>query len=163
MTHSLPLHVTDADLDDLRDRIRRTRWAPAWPVEPWEAGTDQATLRRLAAVWADVFDWRAREREIRALPWAVADLDGTPVSYLRFEAEQSDHAGGLPIVLTNGWPSSALEMVPLAERLSQPSRFGGDPGDAVTVIVPALPGFPFSPQRPRIDERTHELWHRLMT
>ncbi len=163
MTHPLPLHVTDADLDDLRDRIRRTRWAPAWPVEPWEAGTDQATLRRLAAVWADVFDWRAREREIRALPWAVADLDGTPVSYLRFEAEHSERAGGLPIVLTNGWPSSALEMVPLAERLSSPSRFGGDAADAVTVIVPALPGFPFSPQRPRSDERTHELWHRLMT
>ncbi len=66
-------------------------------------------------------------------------------------------------MLTNGWPSSALEMVPLAERLSSPSRFGGDAADAVTVIVPALPGFPFSPQRPRIDERTHELWHRLMT
>jgi pimeloyl-ACP methyl ester carboxylesterase len=159
MTHPLPLNVTDADLDDLRDRIRRTRWAPEWPVEPWEAGTDQATLRRLAAVWVDGFDWRAREREIRALPWAVADLDGTPVSYLRFEAER---AGGIPIVLTNGWPSSALEMVPLAERLSQPSRFGGDPADAVTVVVPALPGFPFSPQRPRIDEQTHELWHRLM-
>ncbi len=54
-------------------------------------------------------------------------------------------------MLTNGWPSSALEMVPLAERLSSPSRFGGDAADAVTVIVPALPGFPFSPQRPRID------------
>jgi pimeloyl-ACP methyl ester carboxylesterase len=162
MTHPLPLHVTDADLDDLRDRIRRTRWAPEWPVDAWEAGTDQATLRRLAHVWADGFDWRAREREIRALPWAVADLDGTPISYLRFDAER---AGGLPLplVLTNGWPSSALELVPLAERLSSPSRSGGDPADAVTVIVPALPGFPLSPQRPRIDERTHELWHRLMT
>ncbi|MFT2690188.1 epoxide hydrolase family protein [Clavibacter zhangzhiyongii] len=160
MTHPLPLHVTDADLDDLRDRIRRTRWAAPWPVEPWEAGTDQALLRRLAGVWADGFDWRAREREIRALPWAVADLDGTPLSYLRFDAERP---GGLPVILTNGWPSSALEMVPLAERLSQPSRFGGDPDDAVAVIVPALPGFPFSPPRPRLDERTHDLWHRLMT
>ncbi|PPF50347.1 hydrolase [Clavibacter michiganensis] len=159
MTDPLPLDVSDADLDDLRDRIRRTRWAPAWPVEGWEAGTDQALLRRLAGVWADGFDWRAREREIRALPWAVADLDGTPVSYLRFDAERP---GRLPVILTNGWPSTALELVGLAERLSEPSRSGGDPDDAVTVVVPALPGFPFSPARPRIDEQTHELWHRLM-
>ncbi|OUE26843.1 hypothetical protein BFL36_03475 [Clavibacter michiganensis] len=160
MTHPLPLHVTDADLDYLRDRIRRTRWSTPWPVEPWEAGTDQALLRRLTGLWADDFDWRAREREIRALPWAVADLDGTPLSYLRFDAERP---GGLPVILTNGWPSSALELVPLAERLSRPSRFGFDADDAVTAIVPALPGFPFSPPRPRIDEPTHELWHRLMT
>jgi len=159
MTDPLPLDVSDADLDDLRDRIRRTRWAPEWPVAAWEAGTDQALLRRLAGVWADGFDWRAREREIRALPWAVADLDGTPVSYLRFDAERP---GRLPMILTNGWPSTALELVGLAERLSEPSRSGGDPDDAVTVVVPALPGFPFSPARPRIDEQTHELWHRLM-
>ena len=159
MTDPLPLDVSDADLDDLRDRIRRTRWAPEWPVAAWEAGTDQALLRRLAAVWADGFDWRAREREIRALPWAVADLDGTPVSYLRFDAERP---GRLPVILTNGWPSTALELVGLAERLSEPSRSGGDAADAVTVVVPALPGFPFSPARPRIDEQTHELWHRLM-
>ncbi|KQQ05802.1 MULTISPECIES: epoxide hydrolase family protein [unclassified Rathayibacter] len=145
---------------DLRDRVRRTRWSPEWPVEGWSAGTDQAELRRLARRWSEGFDWRAQERRMHELPWAQADLDGTPLSYLRFEAETE---GRLPIVLTNGWPSSALELVPLAERLATPSRFGGGPAEAATVVVPALPGFPFSPQRPHLGEQTHELWHRLMT
>ncbi|MFF1572547.1 epoxide hydrolase family protein [Leifsonia sp. NPDC058292] len=160
MTNLFDIRVPAEDVDDLRSRIRRTRWSPTWPVEGWEAGTDQGTLRRLAERWANDFDWDARQREIRALPWASVSLDGTPLSYLRFDAERP---GRLPLVLTNGWPSSALELVDLARRLASPSIHGGDAADAVTVIVPALPGFPFSPQRPTLDDQTHELWHRLMT
>lgn len=152
--------VTAEELTDLLDRVRRTRWAPEWPVQPWEAGTDQAELRRLATYWGADFDWRAHERRINALPWASATMDGTPLSYLRFDAE---HPGGMPLLLTNGWPSSAIELVDLARRLSRPSMHGGDADDAVTVIVPALPGFPFSPQRPTLDDQTHDLWHRLMS
>lgn len=58
--------------------------------------------------------------------------------------------------------SSALELVELGLRLAAPSQYGGDSRDAFTVIVPALPGFPFSPQRPSHDVQTHDLWHRLM-
>jgi pimeloyl-ACP methyl ester carboxylesterase len=165
MTASGVLPVSQDDLDDLTSRLRRTRWATPWPlaqsgVAPWDAGMDQHTLRRLVAYWANGFDWRAQEREITALPWHTADVGGTPLNYLRFDAED---AGALPIVLTNGWPSTALELVGLAQRLSTPSRFGGDAADAFTVIVPALPGLPFSPQRPTLGEQTHELWHQLMT
>lgn len=160
MIDAFDLRVSAADVDDLRDRVRRTRWAPAWPVEGWLAGTDHETLRRLADRWANDFDWDARQREIDALPWRSVLLDGTPLSYLRFDAERP---GRIPIVLTNGWPSSALELVDVARRLASPSIYGGDAADAVTAIVPALPGFPFSPQRPTLDDQTHELWHQLMT
>lgn len=160
MTDAFNIQVSPHDVEDLRNRVRNTRWAPAWPVEGWVAGTDQSELRRLADRWANAFDWDAHQREIAALPWASVSLDGTPLSYLRFDAEQP---GGLPLVLTNGWPSTALELVDLARRLASPSEYGGDAADAVTVIVPALPGFPFSPQRPTLDDQTHELWHRLMS
>lgn len=98
---------------------------------------------------------------MNALPGQVASLDGTGVFYLRFEAELPS---ALPIVLTHGWPGSFLELTGLAQRLAAPSRHGGVAGDAFTVIVPALPGFPFSPQRPDLPPATptHELWHRLM-
>jgi pimeloyl-ACP methyl ester carboxylesterase len=160
MMSGADLNVAETDLVDLLDRVRRTRWGPEWPVEPWEAGTDQTELRRLARHWVTDFDWRDQERRIRSLPWATADLDGTPVSYMRFDAER---AGRMPLLATNGWPSSALELVELAMLLSRPSEHGGDAAEAVTVIVPALPGFPFSPQRPTVDDQTHDLWHRLMT
>lgn len=153
------LAVSDAELADLRARLRSTRWAERWPVGGWEAGTDPAELRRLVAYWAGDYDWRAHEAALNALPSFFADLDGTPVHYLRFDGERPD---ALPIVLTHGWPSSVLELTALADRLASPSRYGGAAEDAFTVIVPSLPGFGFSPQRPALTEQTHELWHRLM-
>jgi pimeloyl-ACP methyl ester carboxylesterase len=155
------ISVSDEDLDDLRTRLRRTRWTAAWPVDAWQAGTDERELRRLVEYWAGDYDWRAHEAAINALPSHFADIDGTPVHYLRFDGEREEP---LPIVLTNGWPSSFLELLALADRLANPSRHGGDPADAFTVIVPSLPGFAFSPQRPTLDEtlQTHDLWHRLM-
>lgn len=160
MTPIARLDVPAGDLDDLRRRLRNTRWPAAWPSTGWEAGTDQDVLRRLVSYWAEEYDWDAQRRLIEALPWNDVDIDGTPIAYLRYDAEVP---GGIPIILTNGWPSTALELVGLAERLSSPSRFGASAETSVTVIVPALPGFPFSPQRPTMPpEQTHELWHRLM-
>ncbi|MED7931945.1 epoxide hydrolase N-terminal domain-containing protein [Nonomuraea sp. LP-02] len=95
--------VSDADVRDLRARLRATRWAEPWPVGGWQAGTDAAELRRLVTYWAGGYDWRAHEAAINALPSHFADLDGTPVHYLRYDGE---HPGALPIVLTHGWPSS---------------------------------------------------------
>ena len=159
MAHFTVIDVSPQELDDLRDRLRRTRWTPTWPVGGWEAGTDQTELRRLVEYWADGYDWPAEQRMINELPWASASIDGTAVNYLRFDAEQPN---ALPLVLTNGWPSTAVEMVELARRLSTPSQYGLNAADAFTVIVPALPGLPFSPQRPSHDQQTHELWHKLM-
>lgn len=161
MTETPLFDVSDSDLDDLRDRLRRTRWPRPWPTEGWEAGTEPGVLRRLAEYWADGFDWRARERVLAALPSFVEEVDDTAVHYLRFDAETS---GAQAIVLTNGWPSTFYELVPLAERLAEPSRFGGRAEDAFTVIVPSIPGYALSPQRPSLTRpvHTHELWHRLM-
>jgi pimeloyl-ACP methyl ester carboxylesterase len=164
--------VPDQDLAGLRGRLRAARWAEPYPPVAdgdWAAGTNPALLRRLVSYWASGYDWRGYEADINALPWHVADLAGAdrPLFYLRFDAEAAGPAGGtgnLPLVLTNGWPSSFLELVGLARRLSTPSAMGGDPANALTVIVPCLPGFPFSPQPGTLPGPvpTHELWHRLM-
>lgn len=155
------LAVTDAELAELRTRLAGTRWPAPWPVPGWSAGTDPAELRRLVGYWASGYDWRAHEAAINALPHHVADIAGTPVHYLRFDGEVPD---ALPIVLTNGWPSSFLELTEFAQRLATPSKHGGSAADSFTVIVPSLPGFAFSPQRPSLADpvQTHELWHRLM-
>ena len=161
------LHVPDAELEELRSRLRRIRWAAPWPGQDqpgkgdWRAGTDEDELRRLARYWAEGYDWRRSEAEINALPGHVTPIDGTDVFYLRFDAEVP---GALPIVLTHGWPSTFLELTELARHLSAPASHGGRDEDAFTVIVPALPGFPFSPQRSDLPPAmsTHELWHRLM-
>ncbi|GAA1235270.1 epoxide hydrolase [Kitasatospora nipponensis] len=159
--HTPVIAVPEAELDELRSRLLRTRWPAPWPATGWEAGTDPGELQRLVTHWAHAYDWRVHEATINALPSHVADIEGTPVHYLRFDGESPD---ALPIVLTNGWPSSFLELTALARRLATPSRHGGDAADAFTVIVPSLPGFAFSPQRPSLARppQTHEIWHHLM-
>lgn len=162
MTDHQPLiAVSQTDLEDLRTRLRNTRWPAPWPVDGWEAGADTSEVRRLAQYWASGYDWRAHEARINALPHHTADVGGTQVHYLRFDGEQPD---ALPIVLTNGWPSTFLELTDLARRLAEPSKHGGNPADSFTVIVPSLPGYTFSPQRPTLPPalQTHEIWHRLM-
>ncbi|GAA2674024.1 MULTISPECIES: epoxide hydrolase family protein [Actinosynnema] len=150
MSNQPVLSVSDDDLADLRDRLRRTRWAARWPAPAWEAGTDPDELERLARHWADGYDWRAREAEINALPSHFAEVDGVRLHYLRYDG--ADDA--LPLVLTNGWPSTFYELVGLAERLA---------ARGFTTIVPSLPGYPLSAPRPSLTSTpTHELWHRLM-
>jgi pimeloyl-ACP methyl ester carboxylesterase len=155
------IEVPESAWEELRSRLRATRWPRPWPIEGWAAGTEPGELRRLADYWADGFDWRAQEAAINALPSHHADLDGTPLHYLRFDAET---AGSLPILLTHGWPSTFLEEVELARRLSRPSAYGIHDAPSFTAIVPALPGFPFTPEQNRMPGiPTHELWHKLMT
>ncbi|WP_157516896.1 epoxide hydrolase family protein [Mycobacterium sp. MS1601] len=146
------LNVTPDDLEDLRSRLRNTRWARTWPRPPWQAGTDAETLRRLIAYWGDGYDWRGWETHINALPHRFAQIDGVQIHYLRFNAGRDD---ALPLLLANGWPSTFFELVELAKMLAD---------NGFTVIVPSLPGFTFSDARPSLDQSlpTHELWHRLM-
>jgi len=159
--HPPLIAVSDSDLDDLRARLHATRWPTPWPLDGWQAGVDTGELRRLVEYWATGYDWRVHEAAINDLPSHIADVDGTPVHYLRFDGE---HRDALPIVLTHGWPSSFLELTTLARRLATPSQHGGDAADAFTVIVPSLPGYPVSPQRPSLPPalQTHDIWHCLM-
>lgn len=155
------IEIPESAWEELRSRVRATRWPRPWPVEGWGAGTEPTELRRLSGYWADDFDWRAQEAAINALPSHQASIDGISVHYLRFDGETTD---AVPILLTHGWPSTFLEEVELARRLAYPSRYGADRKPSFTAIVPALPGFPFTPEQSRMPGiPTHELWHRLMT
>ncbi len=156
------LDVSPAEVEDLRRRLLRTRWPRPWPPDEGRRMPDDGhLLRRLAARWATGHDWPAQQSAINALPSYTAEVAGTDVHFLLYPGEFPD---ALPLVVTHGWPSSFLEMPRLAERLANPSRHGGDPRDAFTVVVPSLPGFGLSPQRPELPAATgtHELWHALM-
>ena len=156
-----PLHVADPAIADLRRRLAGTRWPRAWPTGGWAPGVPQEVLRPLVESWLRDFDQRALEARVNALPRAVAEVGGVALHHLRFDGEGVDPT---PIVLTNGWPSSFLELVPLAQRLARPSEHGRPGARSFTVVVPSLPSFPFTPQRSAVpgEVPTHELWHRLM-
>jgi pimeloyl-ACP methyl ester carboxylesterase len=147
--YRIPLDT--AELDDLRERLERARFATAAAGKPGEHGVTPAELRSLVTYWRDEFDWPAVVARLNAIPQFTVELDGRRVHW----AQLDGRAGAPVIVLTHGWPYTFAEMLPLAERLV---------GD-FTVIVPSLPGYIFSEplDRPFTGPAVAELWHRLLT
>ena len=148
-------------LDDLRARIRSTRWPGPAPVPGWEQGTELSFLQGLLAHWGGDFDWPARERELNAVDHFRAELDGVRIHFVHARAREGD---GIPLVLTHGWPSAFVEYLGVVPLLTDPAAHGID-GPAFDVVIPSLPGYPFSERPPHTGvttRHTASLWHRLM-
>ena len=105
------IQVPEATLSDLRERIGKTRWPQPSLEEPWTQGTDLAYLQELLGYWADGFDWREQERRLNAHEHFRAEVDGTWIHYVLVRS------GGLPLILTHGWPSTFVEHLQLAPHL----------------------------------------------
>lgn len=135
------LHVPDADIADLRERLVRTRFPDQAPGDPWAYGTDVTYLRELTDYWLDQFDWRAEEDALNALPQFRVPLDGIDLHYLHVPGVGADP---MPLLLLHGWPGSVFEFLEIIPRLTDPARFGGEARDAFTVVAPSLPGFGLS-------------------
>jgi hypothetical protein len=154
------VHIGDDVLADLRARIRNTRWPDPAPGPAWSQGMDLNYLRGLLDYWAEGYDWRATERRLNAHPQFMADIDGARVHFVH----QRSAGGGVPLILTHGWPSTYAELLPLVSRLTDPSAHGID-GPAFDLVVPSLPGYGFSPRPGRIGVNYRyvaALLHRLM-
>ena len=102
------IEIPDAELRDLRDRLRRTRWPEAETVDDWSQGVPLAYLRELCAYWADVYDWRATEKRLNALPQFRTEIDGLGIHFLHVRSANPD---ALPLILTHGWPGSIVEFL----------------------------------------------------
>lgn len=135
------IDVPDAVLDDLRQRLSRTRWPEPLPGDPWERGASTAYIRELCAYWRDGYDWRKQEAALNAYPQFVSTIDGVDIHYWHVRGAGPSPA---PLMLVHGWPGSIYEFHHLIGPLTDPEAHGGDAADAFDVVIPALPGFGFS-------------------
>jgi pimeloyl-ACP methyl ester carboxylesterase len=156
------IEVSDRELDDLRDRLARTRWPDELPGTGWSYGVPLATVKELAEYWRTGFDWRAQEARLNAFPQFTTTVDGTNVHFLHV---RSPEPYALPLVMTHGWPGSVAEFLDVIGPLTDPRAHGGDPADAFDVVVPSVPGYGFS--GPTVETgwdaaRTAHAWDELM-
>ncbi|MEO6324774.1 MAG: epoxide hydrolase family protein [Thermoanaerobaculia bacterium] len=159
--HTVPftIHVPDEVLSDLRTRIRSTRWPGRAPGSAWGQGTDLDYLKRLLAYWADGFDWRAEERRLNTFGHFRAALGDVQIHFVH---ERARTGTGIPLILTHGWPSSFLELLPLVPFLTDPEAHGID-APSFDVVIPSLPGYGFSERPAQATYRTvARMWHELM-
>ena len=146
------IHVPEEELTALRRRIGETRAPRPWEGSGWDYGTDSAYLADLLAYWPGPYDWRRREAELNRYPQFTCELDGVTLHFFHIPAARP---GGLPLLLTHGWPDSFLRDAKLFPLLPDHD-----------LIVPSLPGFAFSslPAKGFLNNaETAELWHKLMT
>ncbi|MCW2940943.1 MAG: Microsomal epoxide hydrolase [Actinomycetia bacterium] len=139
--HPYSIDIPQADLDDLKDRLARTRWPQERPGTGWSRGVPVDYLKELAAYWGGGFDWREQEARLNEIPQFVTEIDGQDIHFLHVRSPEPD---ALPLILTHGWPSSPVEFLKVIGPLTDPRAHGGDPADAFHVVIPSLPGYGFS-------------------
>jgi pimeloyl-ACP methyl ester carboxylesterase len=156
------ISISQEILDDLKERLQRTRWPEEVQDADWRYGANLGYMKELANYWLTRFDWRAQERWINSFAnyqTTVGDLR------IHFIHERGKGPNPIPLLITHGWPSSFVEMLKLIPLLTDPANHGGNASDAFDVIVPSVPGFGFSerPLQPGMT-RWHvaELWVKLM-
>lgn len=128
------VEVPQAEVDDLRDRLARTRWAPDQDLDG-ERGIQPDLVRRLAERWGGEWDWREHEAALNRFDQVVTTVDGTRLHALHVRA--ADPAAPV-IVLLHGWPGSVVEFQRVVEPLAE----------SMHVVVPSLPGYGFSGPTP---------------
>lgn len=156
------IHVDDAVLVDLRERLVRMRWPRDLDNEDWGYGTNLDYLRSLVSYWIDGYDWREREAEMNRLSHYRTTIDDVPIHFIHERGRGPDP---IPLVLTHGWPWTFWDYRDVIGPLSDPAAHGGDPADAFDVIVPSLPGFVFSTPLERTGIHawsTADLWATLL-
>lgn len=129
------LHVPDAAIADLKERLGRTRWPdepPAsQPHQPWSTGSSLAYLKSLAAYWREGFDWRAAEARLNAFPQFTVPVQGIDLHFIHAPGKRPD---AMPLLLSHGWPGSVFEFLKLIPLLQED----------FTVVAPSLPGYALS-------------------
>jgi epoxide hydrolase len=156
------IEIPRADVADLGERLRRTRWPERETVGDWSQGVPLAYVQDMCRYWADGYDWRATEARLNGLPQFHVEIDKVAIHFIHV---RSARPGALPLIITHGWPRSLIEYLKVIAPLTDPASHGGDPADAFDVVLPSLPGYGFSgqPDRPGWGvERIAAAWAELM-
>ena len=131
----------EAELSELRRRIRATRWPERETVTDDSQGVPLAMMQDLARYWGTDYDWRACEEKLNALPHFLTEIDGLDIHFIHV---RSRHEDALPLIVTHGWPGSVIEQLKIIEPLTNPTAHGASAADAFHLVIPSLPGYGFS-------------------
>jgi pimeloyl-ACP methyl ester carboxylesterase len=154
------ISIPQSALDDLQERLKRTRWPDEAPDSGWTMGTNLGYMKHFANYWLNKYDWRKQEAELNQLHHFTAEVNGINLHFIH---ERGKGPNPTPILLLHGWPDSFYRYHKLIPMLTDPASFGGDPNQSFDVIVPSLPGFGFSEKKPLVYDDSADLFTTLMT
>ena len=154
--------IPNEQLEDLKRRLRATRWPERECVDDWTQGLPLAYAQEVASYWLEKYDWRAREALLNRFPQFKTQIDGLGIHFVHV---RSPHPDATPLLVTHGWPGSIVEFQKVIEPLTNPTAHGGEAADAFHVVCPSLPGYGFSDKPTRTGwnvQRIAKAWSELM-
>ncbi|XVS67610.1 epoxide hydrolase family protein [Actinosynnema sp. CA-299493] len=135
------IDVPQADLDDLDERLARTRLPRPAPTDDWQYGTPNSYLSETVDYWRTKFDWSAQEARMNEFPHHITEIDGQNVHFIHVPSKEDN---ATPLLLLHTYPGSFADYLELIGPLTDPVAHGGDATDAFSVVVPSIPGFGYS-------------------
>ena len=100
--------IPDSEIEDLKQRLARTRWPDPETVGDWSQGVRVENARALASYWEHDYDWRRFESGLNRFPQFLTAIDGLDIHFIHV---RSAHPHAMPLLLTHGWPGSIVEFL----------------------------------------------------
>ena len=118
--------IPDSEIDDVKQRLARTRWPDPETVGDWSQGVRVENARSLVDYWERGYDWRRFESELNRFPQFLTEIEGLDIHFIHV---RSNNPSAMPLILTHGWPGSVVEFLKLIGPLTDPVSSGArDPG-----------------------------------
>jgi len=156
------LAVSDFDLENLRNRLRQTRWPDRETCLGWDQGLPLEYAKELVQYWINQYDWRRIESILNGWTQCTTEINGVDIHFIH---ERSTHGNARPLIMSHGWPGSIVEFHKVIDPLVNPTAHGGSAEDAFHVVVPSLPGYGFSGKPETVGtsvEVIGRMWGELM-
>jgi len=153
------LEVPHSDIEDLKQRLRRTRLPEPQTVADWSQGVPLADVAEMCRIWREEHDWRRLEAELNTYDQYSTVIDGLDFHLLHVRSKRED---ARPLLITHGWPGSIVEFLDVLPALVDPP----EDQPAFHVVLPSLPGYGFSGKPAELGwgiERIADAWAELMT
>jgi pimeloyl-ACP methyl ester carboxylesterase len=147
------VNIPQSDIDDLKARLKNTRWPGEEEGSGWNFGTSEAYLKKLVAHWTTHYDWRKQEATLNKYPQYIAEVNGIKI---HFQYIKGSGKNSKPLILTHGWPDSYYRFHKLIPLLTTGEQ-------TFDLVIPSIPGFGFSEKKALTSEVVADLWKKLMT
>lgn len=154
------INIEQTVLNDLKNRLKQTRWPDADEQAGWGQGTNKAYLQQLVNYWINTYDWKKQEAALNSFPQFTTEIDGITIHFLYIKGKGKNPK---PLILTHGWPDSFYRFHKIIPLLTDPAAHGGNADQSFDVIIPSIPGFGFSEHQPQTSDAVASLWKKLMT
>src|SRR5215831_12374537 len=120
------INVPQSILDDLQERLKRTRWASEPEDSRWGMGASLSYMKELADYWQHQYDWRKHEAALNRFHHFKAKVGGVEIHFIH---ERGKGTNSTPLLLTHGWPDSFYRFHKIIPMLTDLEKFGGKAAD----------------------------------